>query len=215
MKKEVFHMRCRKSRRLIAEDIWGTITPAQKDALDAHLRSCKDCAAERKQIGTLLDGMSQQKEHEPGEAYWNSFNERAFVRISARQREAPWMMSMPVRMRIALVSMTVVLFIVAVLSFSLFVMKSTQSPSQYEAQLLEAMQAAGAEGTSDLAESVVPFYHDESVYSSVLDPFLARSQGEPDSEHVSSDGLVPYSLIEDLDYSEREALQTEIESEMI
>jgi len=163
----------------------------------------------------MLEGISQQESFEPGDAYWNSFNERVFSKISERPFKEGWMANVPVLVRIAAVCVIIALVLISIPLLSPFLTQKSQAPSGYEEQMQKALRAARAEEASELVEKIVPFYQNESLYFKTLDPFLSTSKEKPDRTHASPDEFVPYSLIDELNDSEKEALRAQIESEMI
>ncbi len=78
--------RCRHMRQRIAEALYGELSEDRRRELDAHLRSCRDCARLYQQMAATLDVMNARQATEPDEAFWTGYSERLAERFESQQQ---------------------------------------------------------------------------------------------------------------------------------
>jgi len=61
--------------------LYGELDPAEKERLDAHLRSCPDCASEYASLEAALRLMDRRERPDPGPAFWEGYWDRLSKRM--------------------------------------------------------------------------------------------------------------------------------------
>lgn len=206
-------MKCDAFKKLILEEYWGSLTPGDRKSLDEHLRSCPACYAEKKRMIGLLNEMARQEEYDPGDAYWESFNKRVFSKIEERSEKESSMLAIPLRIRLVTAIILAVSALVLLPFTYRYFLRSKEAPF-YEEKLQAAISMASTEETYEILERVVPFYREDSFSFTDLESVSMLQELDTDQEEGNLDGLIPYSLLEDLDDSEKEDLLSQIELEM-
>jgi len=72
---------CRTSKDRLIEALYGELGPAEKERLDAHLRSCPDCAAEYASLEETLRLMDKRERPDPGPEFWQGYWDRLSKRM--------------------------------------------------------------------------------------------------------------------------------------
>jgi hypothetical protein len=72
---------CRKCKDLMIEALYGELGPADREAFDAHLRSCADCASEYSVMGATLRVMDRRRRPDPGREFWEGYWDRLEARL--------------------------------------------------------------------------------------------------------------------------------------
>lgn len=72
---------CRASKDRMIEALYGELGPAEKERLDAHLRSCPDCAAEYASLEETLRLMDKRERPDPGPGFWEGYWDRLSKRM--------------------------------------------------------------------------------------------------------------------------------------
>lgn len=72
---------CRMSKDRLIEALYGELGPAEKERLDAHLRTCPDCAAEHASLQETLRLMDKRERPDPGPAFWDGYWDRLSKRM--------------------------------------------------------------------------------------------------------------------------------------
>jgi hypothetical protein len=72
---------CRMSKDRLIEALYGELEPAEKERLDAHLRSCPRCAAEYASLEETLRLMDKRERPDPGPAFWEGYWDRLSKRM--------------------------------------------------------------------------------------------------------------------------------------
>ncbi len=206
-------MKCEAFTTLILEEFWGSLTPGGKKALDEHLRSCPACVKEKERMTELLDEMVLQKGYDPGDAYWGSFNKRVFAKIEERSGRGHSVLALPLRIRLVTAIVLAVTALVLLPFTYRYFLQQKEAPL-YEEKLQAAISMASTQETDEIIERVVPFYREDSFYFTDLESLSAFQGSEREREEDAADGFVPYSLLEDLDDSEKEDLLSQIALEM-
>ena len=67
-------MRCETMKKWLSDDFDGALAPAKKARLEAHLRGCLDCRADRAGLARLQSGAAPAADRSP--EYWTGFEER-------------------------------------------------------------------------------------------------------------------------------------------
>ena len=77
---------CREACELLALRFAQESEEGTRPALDAHLASCRACAAEAERIRMVLAAMRDDPAVDPGPVYWATFQSRLDERIGRRRR---------------------------------------------------------------------------------------------------------------------------------
>jgi hypothetical protein len=64
---------CRKCKDLMIEALYGELGPADRDAFNAHLGACPDCASEYSVMGATLRIMDRRRRPDPGQKFWDGY----------------------------------------------------------------------------------------------------------------------------------------------
>jgi Putative zinc-finger len=72
---------CRMSKDRLIEALYGELGPAEKERLDAHLRTCPNCAAEYASLQETLRLMDKRERTDPGPAFWDGYWDRLSKRM--------------------------------------------------------------------------------------------------------------------------------------
>lgn len=82
-------MNCRKCNDMMIEALYGELRPAERDQLDAHLRSCPDCASEYSVLGATLRVMDKKRTPDPGPVFWDGYWDRLAARMDRQGAAGP------------------------------------------------------------------------------------------------------------------------------
>lgn len=77
---------CSSFKPLMTEALFGEVSEADRQRLDAHLDTCDACADEFRSLQATLNVTAAYEHPERPDAYWDAFSERLFDRLEA---EAP------------------------------------------------------------------------------------------------------------------------------
>jgi hypothetical protein len=80
---------CRKSKDMMIESLYGELRPAEREAFDAHLRSCPDCASEYSVLGATLRVMDERRRPDPGPEFWDGYWDRLETRLKREEAVPP------------------------------------------------------------------------------------------------------------------------------
>lgn len=69
------------SKDRLIEALYGELGPEEKERLDAHLRTCPDCAADHASLQETLRTMDKRECPDPGPAFWDGYWDRLSKRM--------------------------------------------------------------------------------------------------------------------------------------
>ena len=72
---------CRMSKDRLIEALYGELGPAEKERVDAHLRSCPDCASEYASLAATLRIMDKRERPDPDPGFWDGYWDRLSKRM--------------------------------------------------------------------------------------------------------------------------------------
>jgi hypothetical protein len=93
---------CRTSKDRMIGALYGELGPAEKERLEAHLRSCPDCAAEYAGLEETLRLMDKRVRLDPGPEFWEGYWDRLSKRMLWEAIEEDRRPSLAARVRGAL-----------------------------------------------------------------------------------------------------------------
>ncbi len=205
-------MGCSFFEKHVMEYLNGTLGSEVKKAFESHLASCTSCAKEKENMDRLTRRIHDQEVPEPGEQYWNSFNRKVFSKIDQLQ-ERGWSSKILLPRWAAATIATSFIAVMAVF-FYIFWISEFPSSEKYEKKILMAIQDATPDQAEGITEEMPLFSMDESPYFQDLDDLFANGKEEFNVESVIEEAIIPYSLLEELDESEKALLVDQMELEM-
>lgn len=206
-------MRCTFFEKNISNYLNGTLNAAEKETFERHCDSCTGCAKEKRDLDQLMDKIYEQDVPSPGQQYWDSFNRRVFSKIDEQIQGKRWLPQFSLRRWVMATAATAFAVIVIAVSY-LFWISGPPSPGRYETAVLQAIQDATPEQAEGIAEEIAPFYQEESYYFQELDDLYANGKEQYTLMNVSEEAIIPYSLLDELDDSERALLIDQMKLEM-
>ncbi len=75
--------KCKKYRELMADELAGDISAADRERLQAHLRDCCACAGEYDGLQGLIGQVKDLRRPEPDEEYWTAYMRRLDDKLAA------------------------------------------------------------------------------------------------------------------------------------
>lgn len=80
---------CRRCRPLLAQAYYKELDATQQAWFDDHLKTCQDCAAEYREMVSVLEMMSRRTQQDPGEEFWNGYYARLQARMAMPPKSVP------------------------------------------------------------------------------------------------------------------------------
>ena len=77
-------MRCETMKKWLSDDLDGALAPAKKARLEAHLRGCPGCRADRACLARLQSSAAPAEDRSP--EYWTGFEERLGSKLAGIER---------------------------------------------------------------------------------------------------------------------------------
>lgn len=80
---------CSSIKPLVTEALFGSLSDADRQRLDAHVSECDACANELQSLRSTLEMTSAVKRPERPDAYWAQFSDEVYERAAAEQAADP------------------------------------------------------------------------------------------------------------------------------
>jgi hypothetical protein len=72
---------CRKCKDMMIEALYNERGPAEREAFEAHLSACPDCASDYSVLGATLRVMDERQRPDPGPGFWDTYWDRLSARL--------------------------------------------------------------------------------------------------------------------------------------
>ncbi len=211
-------MKCTFFEKYVSNYLSGALSAEEEKALGQHINSCSVCEKEKIDLDQLVNTIREQDVPDPGQSYWDSFNTRVFSEVDERLLRKRWLPQFPLP-RWAMASVAAIFVMVAAgLSYIIFILPSP-SLVELEDQIVEKISEvtpAEAEGIAEELDLIRPdqLHLDQDFYFQEPGTVYANGKMEYNFENLTEEGIIPYTLLYELDESEAALLIDQIKLEM-
>ena len=81
--------RCKKIKKYFPEALFNELSASKKKRMEAHLRTCEDCASEFEKLSRTIKIMNRRERDLPDEEYWSSYWDNLTKRLMSTPDNQP------------------------------------------------------------------------------------------------------------------------------